>query len=101
MISVGILFDNKKRLPLNVAVAMAKREFGQASHTRGETARVVVVHPDQAPEEAVIGGLTVYTDRMMPLHRIRVCTVFEALPSPPLRYAPGGATQDAGERRAA
>jgi hypothetical protein len=37
---------------------------------------VVVFNPEQAPEAAVIGELTVYTDRDVPLHRIRVATQY-------------------------
>jgi hypothetical protein len=73
---IAILFDNKKRLPAVVAVAMAKREFAEACHTRGHKPRAVVFNPAQAPEEAVIGGLTVYTDREVPLNRVRVCTQY-------------------------
>jgi hypothetical protein len=73
---VAILFDNKKRLPAVVAVAMAKRAFREAVHTQGETARVVVFNPEQAPEDAEVGGLTVYTDREVPVNRIRVATEY-------------------------
>ena len=73
---IAILFDNKKRLLAVVAVAMAKREFAAASHTQGHRPRAVVFNPAQAPEEAEIGGLTVYTDKDVPLNRLRVCTQY-------------------------
>ena len=73
---IAILFDNKKRLPAAVAVAMAKREFAVACHTRGYEPRAVVFNPAQAPEEAQIGGLTVYTDKEVPLNRLRICTQY-------------------------
>jgi hypothetical protein len=34
----------------------------------------VVFNPAQAPEEAVIGGLTVYKE--VPLNRVRICTQY-------------------------
>lgn len=72
----AILFDNRKRLAWNVAVAMAKREFAAACHTQGETARVVVFNPGDCPPEATVGGLSVYTDVEIPQGKIRVATEY-------------------------
>ena len=70
----GILYQNKKHQPAAVAVAMAKREYEVASHTQGFPAKEVYFNPDEAPEEAVISGLTVYTDRSIKPGHIRVTT---------------------------
>lgn len=71
---LGILFDNKKRHPAEVATRMALRQFHDAPHTNGHKPRDVYFHPDERPDETNIAGLTVLTDKHIPLHHIRVTT---------------------------
>lgn len=70
----GILFFNRKKQPAEVAVRMALGEYRMAGHTQGYPPREVYFHPDEAPEAAVIAGLTVYTDRQIRPGHVRVTT---------------------------
>jgi hypothetical protein len=74
MNKLGILFDNRKNHPVEVAVSMALRQFVHADHTQGHKADEVYFHPDEAPDAASIAGLTVYTDKLIPRWHIRITT---------------------------
>lgn len=71
---LGILFDNKRRFSPEVATRMALRQFNDAPHTNGHKPREVYFHPSERPDETSIAGLTVLTDKSIPLHHIRVTT---------------------------
>ena len=76
----GVLFFNQKKRPPQVGARMALALYQAAEHTQGYPAREVYFHPDEAPEEATIAGLTVYTDKFMRPGHIRVTTdIAEAL----------------------
>lgn len=70
---LGILFENRKRLPVPVAVAMARREFSVASHTQGLTPTQIRFHPTETPPESTLDGLAVFSDPTVPQNHIRVC----------------------------
>jgi hypothetical protein len=74
MLSIQVLFFNRKRQPAEVAVRMALAEYRAAGHTQGYPPKEVYFHPDECPESAVIAGLTVYTDRQIKPGHIRVTT---------------------------
>ncbi len=74
---VAILFENKKRLPLPQAVAMAKRAFTGAEHTQGVVPRIVIFNPVQKPEVREIDGLLVQVDEAVLPNRIRICDEIE------------------------
>lgn len=74
---IAVLFDNKKNLPLSVAVMMARREFERAEHTQGYRPAIVVLNPAEVADEAVICGLTVHASFEVKPHHIRVCTEWE------------------------
>lgn len=81
---IQVLCEYDQRFRVEVAVARAKRQFLTAGHTQGHTPRAVVFNPAQAPEAATVAGLTVYTDKDVPLNRVRVCVVW--IPSRQVAY---------------
>jgi hypothetical protein len=72
---IGILFNNTKNLPLEVATRMAQVEFGKLEHLQSHSPAELRLHPAQAPQADRIEGLIVVADERVPLNHLRVCTV--------------------------
>lgn len=73
---IGILYHNKKRLPLNQAIQAARLQFQAANHTYGYQPEEVGFNPaqlEQAKTDSRI-NLTIFTDPGIPLDHIRLCT---------------------------
>lgn len=75
--SPQVLVDNRKNLPAAVAVAIGKRRFQEAEHTRQFQPKMCLFNPMDAPAEAQIVGLTVYTSRLVPRHCVRIVAWFD------------------------
>lgn len=70
----GILFNNKKRRPLQVAIKMAVAQFNNQSHTRDYYPAEARFNPANLPPEKEIQGLSILPDRRIPVNHIRICT---------------------------
>lgn len=68
----AVLFDNRKRRPLNLAARMAVAEFANASHTKGLKPGELHFNPLDKPEVSTVDGLEVVIDKDVPRHHIRV-----------------------------
>jgi hypothetical protein len=68
----AVLFDNRKRRPLNVAARLAVLEFAAAPHTQGMKAAELRFNPLDKPEADAVEGLEVVVDPDVPRHHIRV-----------------------------
>lgn len=78
---IGILYHNKKHLPLRKAIQAARLEFSQAAHTRGHAPEEVHLNPAQAPLDSCIDSLPILVDARVPVWHLRLCTKDQALVS--------------------
>jgi hypothetical protein len=73
---IGVLFNNTtKKLPLDVAVRMARVEFSKRDDLADFSPTELRLHPAQTPRVDWIEGLAVVADERVPLNHLRVCTV--------------------------
>jgi len=78
---IALLYHNKKRYELAVAIAMAKAEYEQASHTQGYPPTAVQLNPQDVPADApaVVAGLEIYADEKLKAGYIRICNRVEEM----------------------
>ncbi|RME71829.1 MAG: hypothetical protein D6784_14580 [Chloroflexi bacterium] len=74
---IAILFFNKKRLPLNVAVKMALSQYRSAYHTAGTEPGEVRLNPAELPPERELYGLPVLPDPQVRPNHIRIAACVE------------------------
>ncbi|GAB4444172.1 MAG: hypothetical protein Kow0031_26590 [Anaerolineae bacterium] len=70
----ALLWYNKHRRPLAAALRQALRDFQAAPHTRGRTAAVCQLNPQQLPlDTSTLHGLKLVANPQVPINHLRIC----------------------------